>query len=259
MKLIATTDTFLKTLPVQVDQIQEHDKSCLLFPLKKDTMLEVVEHFLHIADAQPKASRHLFVQLAEPIAEEQNLRWFVETPHVRLEGMASGDKPFPRSFRSRGDFGRSIQLPGISRPVGVNEPVYHEPVASNFTWSELTAGGTRIPVNAGVTQRIVKLCKYMDGVRKYLGDRPITVTSGYRDPISNRAVGGVSNSRHLSGDAIDFFVDGMDVVETFNRLKEYHPTGGLAVGSGFVHLDLRSETEASRWHYAGGPSVDLWG
>ena len=259
MKLIATADTFLKTLPVQIDQIQEHDKSCLLFPLKKDTTLEVVEHFLHVADALPEMNRHLFVQLAAPIADEQNLRWFVETSYVRLEETASEDKPFSKPFGSRGDFGRPIQLPGISRPVGVNEPVYHEPVASNFTWSELTAGGTRIPVNAGVTQRIVKLCKYMDGVRKYLGDRPITVTSGYRDPISNQAVGGVANSRHLSGDAIDFYVEGMDVVETFNRLKDYHPNGGLAVGSGFVHLDLRSETEASRWHYAGGPNVDLWG
>lgn len=171
---------------------------------------------------------------------------------------ASNNKPFSEPLKSPGDFGKPIQLPGISRLVGVNEPVYHEPVASNFTWSELTAGGTRIPVNADITQRIVKLCRYMDGVRKYLGDRPITVTSGYRDPVSNQAVGGVANSRHLSGDAIDFFVEGMDVVETFNRLKEYHPTGGLAVGFGFVHLDLRSETEASRWHYAGGPNVDLW-
>lgn len=260
MKLITTTDTFLKTLPTQADQLQARNKPGLIIPLKKGTELEVAEYFLYEADPNTKADDHLFVQLAEPLTEEQNLRWFVESPDARLEGIASHDKPVSKPVESRSvDFGEKIKIPGISRLVGINEPVYHEPVACNFTWSELTAGGTRIPVDAVVTQRIVKLCKYMDGVRKYLGDRPITVTSGYRDPVSNRAVGGVSNSRHLYGDAIDFFVEGMSVVETFNKLKKYHPTGGLAVGAGFVHLDLRSDSQASRWHYAGGPQVNLWG
>ncbi|MGB3297329.1 MAG: D-Ala-D-Ala carboxypeptidase family metallohydrolase [Phormidesmis sp.] len=270
MKLITTTDTFLKTLPAQADQLKARNQPGLLIPLKKGTELEVAEYFLCEADPNTKADDHLFVQLAGPLAESQNLRWFVESPAARLEGIASQDKPVPKPIDSKPvaakpvaakpvDFGKKIRIPGISRPVGINEPVYHEPIACNFTWSELTAGGTRIPVNAVVTQRIVKLCKYMDGVRKYLGDRPITVTSGYRDPVSNKAVGGVSDSRHLCGDAIDFFVEGMDVVETFNRLKKYHPTGGLAVGAGFVHLDLRSDSQASRWHYAGGPRVDLWG
>ena len=129
--------------------------------------------------------------------------------------------------------------------------------SSNFSWSEMTKGGTRIPVSEIITQRIVKLCKYMDKVRAYLGDKPIIVTSAYRDPVFNRSVKGASDSRHMYGDAIDFYVHGMDVVDTFYKLKEYHLKGGLAVGNGFVHLDMRPGSPA-RWTYPRGPKVKLW-
>ena len=36
----------------------------------------------------------------------------------------------------------------------------------------------------------------------------IIVTSGYRCPAQNTAVGGVENSKHLTGHAIDFFIPG---------------------------------------------------
>lgn len=105
--------------------------------------------------------------------------------------------------------------------------------------------------------RIVKLAKYMDEVRDHLGGKPTRVTSGYRDPVSNRYIGGARDSRHMYGDAVDFWVEGLDVVDVFYKLKSYHPTGGLAVGNGFVHLDLRPGSPA-RWLYPGGPRVSLW-
>lgn len=150
--------------------------------------------------------------------------------------------------------GALIRLPGITNRVGILQPVYQ---GSNFTWSEMTKGGSRIPVNATVTERIVKLCKYMDGVRSFLGNRPVKVNSAYRDPVTNRSVGGASQSRHMAGDAVDFYIEGEDVVTTFKKLKGYHLRGGLAVGSGFVHLDLRPGG-AVRWRYPGGPNVSLW-
>jgi zinc D-Ala-D-Ala carboxypeptidase len=44
----------------------------------------------------------------------------------------------------------------------------------------------------------------MEEVRRLLGDRVISVSSGYRCPELNRAVGGARTSAHLVGDAVDF-------------------------------------------------------
>lgn len=194
----------------------------------------------------------------------QGIRWFIYGLHAKVEGTEPNnnphqDKPTPEPAKPKKapDFGPTISIPGISRPVGIYEPIYFQPGVSNFTWAEFTKGGKRIPVDATVTQRIVKICKYLDEVRTFLGNRRMRITSGYCDPVSNRAVGGARNSRHMYGDAVDFWVEGMDVVDVFYKLKSYHPKGGLAVGSGFVHLDLRPGAPA-RWAYPGGPSVNLW-
>lgn len=44
----------------------------------------------------------------------------------------------------------------------------------------------------------------MEEVRRLLGERPIHVSSGYRCPELNRAVGGAKTSAHLTGHAVDF-------------------------------------------------------
>lgn len=44
----------------------------------------------------------------------------------------------------------------------------------------------------------------MEKVRKILGGNPIQVSSWYRNPAVNRIVGGVSNSQHALGLAVDF-------------------------------------------------------
>ncbi|MGB7087736.1 MAG: D-Ala-D-Ala carboxypeptidase family metallohydrolase [Phormidesmis sp.] len=262
MKLIATADTFLKALPTQTTYLKQKDLPNQLVFLKAGTELEIIEHFPYEGRADSEADDHLFVQLAQPLADQPGIRWFVYSLHAKVEGVEPGndpqDEPAPAPTpKDKTDSGPKILLPGISRPVGIYEPIYYEPTPSNFTWSEMTAGGTRIPTGTAITQRIVKLCKYMDEVRTYLGGKPIVVNSGYRDPITNRRVKGASNSRHLRGDAVDFYVKGVDVVDTFYKVKKHHPKGGLAVGRGFVHIDLRPGP-AARWSYRGGPKVNLW-
>ena len=44
----------------------------------------------------------------------------------------------------------------------------------------------------------------MEHVRTLLGDRPISVLSGYRSPEVNKAVGGSPTSAHRTGHAVDF-------------------------------------------------------
>ena len=44
----------------------------------------------------------------------------------------------------------------------------------------------------------------LEQVRTLLGDRPMRISSGYRSPTLNRAVGGSTNSQHVLGEAVDF-------------------------------------------------------
>lgn len=52
------------------------------------------------------------------------------------------------------------------------------------------------------------LASTLEEVRKVLGNRPITITSGYRSPNLNRAVNGSRNSAHVFGYAADFTCPG---------------------------------------------------
>lgn len=263
MQALITADTFLKALPTQASKLKEKNLPDQLVFVKAGTALEIVDYLPYEGLPNSTADDHIFIQLAQPLEGHQGIRWFVYGLHAKIEGTEPDndphDEPAPvkEPNRASKDFGPKISIPGISRPVGIYEPVYFEPSVCNFTWAEMTKGGTRIPVNATVTQRIVKLCKYMDEVRTFLGSKPMRINSGYRDPISNRQVGGARDSRHMYGDAVDFYVEGIEVVDVFYKLKGYHPKGGLAVGRGFVHVDLRPGSPA-RWTYPGGPQVKLW-
>ena len=272
MKIVATTDTYLKALPLQADDLKRQNIPDQLVPISSGQTFDVVSCFDYDGVPAVDTDDHVLFQLAKPLPGHQGLRWFIYGRHARVEGAEAHNNPqesvvsaqpttapacTPAKQAKKKDFGPTIAIPGISRPVGIHEPVYFEPSPSNFTWSEFTKGGDRIPVDVGVTQRVVSLSKYMDKVRSYLGNLPVRITSGYRDPNTNRRVGGASRSRHLYGDAVDFYVEGMDVVDAFYKLKDYHTEGGLAVGNGFVHLDLRPGAPA-RWTYPGGPQVALW-
>lgn len=44
----------------------------------------------------------------------------------------------------------------------------------------------------------------LEGVRVRLGGAPILISSGYRCPALNRAIGGSAKSQHMAGEAADF-------------------------------------------------------
>jgi hypothetical protein len=52
--------------------------------------------------------------------------------------------------------------------------------------------------------RLKRLAGVLEEIRRILGDLPMVVSSGYRCPALNSAVGGVYNSAHLYGYAADF-------------------------------------------------------
>lgn len=84
---------------------------------------------------------------------------------------------------------------------------------ANFTLREFTrsnkAAELRInntpPVE--VIPRLLATAHMLQRIRDRLG-QPITITSGYRCPALNRAVGGVTSSDHQSGQAADIVAPG---------------------------------------------------
>jgi zinc D-Ala-D-Ala carboxypeptidase len=57
-------------------------------------------------------------------------------------------------------------------------------------------------------KNIQRTAEVMEKVRTILGDKPILVSSGYRSPKVNAAVGGSKTSAHVHGLAVDFSCPG---------------------------------------------------
>jgi len=91
---------------------------------------------------------------------------------------------------------------------------------------------------AGQTERdqMYLLVKFgLAPIRKKYG--PVTITSGYRTPEHNVAVGGVENSQHVKGQAADFITGNQ--VECFNWLREWWPGQCFYyLQKGHIHLAL---------------------
>jgi hypothetical protein len=87
-------------------------------------------------------------------------------------------------------------------------------LTENFSLQEMTYSETAS--REGLSNRpdryavanLVRLAEVMEQVRSLCGDNPVTVTSGYRSPEVNAAIGGSSTSAHMSGLACDFIIPG---------------------------------------------------
>lgn len=55
---------------------------------------------------------------------------------------------------------------------------------------------------------LLRLAALLEDVRVLLGEQPISISSGYRSPAVNKAVGGSPKSAHLAGLAADFVCPG---------------------------------------------------
>ncbi len=121
-----------------------------------------------------------------------------------------------------------------------------------FSWAELTVSSaaarlgldnTPTPEAAQAMQALVS--NVLDPLRTGLG-RPVRVTSGYRAPPVNKAVGGAESSQHMSGEAADIKVDGVaaEALATaiiqlglpFDQLIWYAPERG-----GHVHVSFTNK------------------
>lgn len=110
-------------------------------------------------------------------------------------------------------------------------------ITDHFTWPEFLKPGRPLPDKVA-TANLKRLAEKLEEVRKHLGGKAIIVTSGYRDPVHNAAVGGVRNSTHTKGMAADIVVVGMSPKQVQAKLAPWWP-GGLGAYNTFTHLDIR--------------------
>lgn len=83
-----------------------------------------------------------------------------------------------------------------------------------------------------------ELVQVAERVREHFG-KPITVSSGLRCVKHNKKVGGVSNSRHLSGKAMDFNVKGVSASVVLAYVKKQPEIRyAYAINKDYVHMDI---------------------
>lgn len=75
-------------------------------------------------------------------------------------------------------------------------------------------------------------------------NRPLTISSGYRNPLLNKRVGGAKMSQHMSGNAIDIKIPGASAAETADIIRKASEIGFGGIGGyrpGSIHVDVASQ------------------
>lgn len=80
-------------------------------------------------------------------------------------------------------------------------------LSDNFDWEEVTATNHRdidneLPIE--LYRNVWLIADKMEYVRVVLGNKAIIISSWYRSPALNKAVGGSRTSDHMTGCAVDF-------------------------------------------------------
>jgi len=119
---------------------------------------------------------------------------------------------------------------------------------SEFTRSQ-TAARLKIPNNPSseAIENLTMLAKYVLQPIRDRFDRALVISSGYRSPILNSAIGGSALSQHCLGEAADFSVPGIDHLTVarwieknlfFDQLILEYWVGG---NSGWIHVSYHKK------------------
>jgi zinc D-Ala-D-Ala carboxypeptidase len=133
-------------------------------------------------------------------------------------------------------------------------------ITPHFTWEEavrtehrtlLVRNAEALEVSPAARTSVRLVAEMMERLRAHFG-KPVMVHSWFRCPDLNAAIGGSATSQHPKGEAIDFHVSGVPLVEVFDWVRG----GGLGdygqvILEGripsWVHLSLGTKRQALRW------------
>lgn len=144
-------------------------------------------------------------------------------------------------------------------------------LSDHFTLAEAilsqTAQRQKIPndPSQAIVDVMKRTAKGMERVRALLGV-PVTISSWYRSKDLNHAVGGVPNSQHISGEAVDFIAANygtpVDVCRQIIKYPELIAFDQLILEHTWVHISFSSNPAVqnrkqvlsllSSGHYANG-------
>ena len=118
----------------------------------------------------------------------------------------------------------------------------------HFSFAELTATSSGLANEPGENERaaLVRLANtLLEPIREMVG--PIKINSGYRSPAVNAAVGGVSSSQHLKGEAADMSPVQVSPAVLFDLVESSSlPYDQLILEFGWVHVSCAPEGKQPR-------------
>lgn len=136
-------------------------------------------------------------------------------------------------------------------------------LSPHFTLEELTHSDTA--VRLGIDQsppkpvlvNLMRTAQRMEIVRDLL-ESPIQVSSGYRSPVLNKAVGGAHDSAHLTGNAVDFKCAEFGTPHEIAKFLAQHPNlnfDQLIFEGSWVHIGFADEPrhQVLTAHFGNGP------
>lgn len=116
-----------------------------------------------------------------------------------------------------------------------------------FGWKD---GSDKVLIDINLVEKLQEL-------RNYLG-KPITILSGYRTDSYNKQCGGVDNSYHLKGQAVDIYSSGVKPI-VIALWAEFNNLGGIGIylnrSQEFVHIDTR--VNKYRWVNENGTNKQI--
>jgi zinc D-Ala-D-Ala carboxypeptidase len=100
---------------------------------------------------------------------------------------------------------------------------------------------------AAAKENARRLMWKLEALRLKLGNKPITVNSGFRGIAHNRAVGGASDSMHLYGHAADLNVPGVSNRTVYQKAETSGFSGLETFHEDHQHVDSRADMGRAFW------------
>jgi len=115
----------------------------------------------------------------------------------------------------------------------------------NEEWKDIKYFKSRefVCPHCGIEDMNLNLVQSIDAIRGITGI-PITIPSGYRCEIHNKEVGGVKNSFHLIGKAIDITIKEIKAIPLFYKIcivSSLFKGYGFNPYKNFIHLDIGTD------------------